>query len=217
VGIETNNSNCRLELTCPNKSDVDTYSKKRGKTDPWDPETRTINVNSNATLTLGGGDYFVCGLYINNGQVIMAGGENVEVRIFFDTPENCGLEEGDIQVEITGNANIVSTGFNPEKGMFNVPGLYLQGSEGTPTGVKLCGGSGTNELMLYAPNSDVELCGNATWIGMIAGKSLHLHGTPKFTSIPGIDPPDIFFSSLWEPTRYIECTGPTASPPNANC
>jgi hypothetical protein len=44
-----------------------------------------------------------------------------------------------------------------------------------------------------------------------------MHGTPKFESNPGIEAPDIFYSSLWEPTRYIECTGSTASPPNASC
>ena len=102
--------------------------KKRDSTNPWDAEKRTINVSSNATLTMGGGDYFVCGLYVDNGQMIMAGGSGVQVRIFFDTPENCGLKDGDTQVSIGGNANIVSTGYNPSKGMFNVPGLYVQGS-----------------------------------------------------------------------------------------
>jgi hypothetical protein len=71
--------------------------------------------------------------------------------------------------------------------------------------------------MLYAPYSDIDMGGNSTWIGMLAGKSIYMHGTPKFESNPGIEAPDIFYSSLWEPTRYIECTGSTASPPNASC
>jgi hypothetical protein len=215
-GIETSNSNCRLDLTCP-EIGVDTYSKKRTETNPYDPETRTINVAQNATLTLGGGDYFVCGLFINNGQLIMAAGEEVNVRIFFDTPENCGLEAGDTQVSVTGNANIVSTGYIPSEDRFAVPGLYVIGSPDIPTTVDLSGNSGTNELMLYAPYSDVEIGGSATWIGMIAGETLRLHGTPTVESDPGIDPPDIFFSTLWEPTRYVECTGASASPPDASC
>jgi hypothetical protein len=166
---------------------------------------------------MGGGDYFVCGLYVQNGKVIMAGGPGVEVRIFFDTPENCGLEDGDAQIVITGNANITSTGFNPSAGMYNVPGLYVQGSPNISTTIDLSGNSGTNELMLYAPYSDIDMGGNSTWIGMLAGKSIYMHGTPKFESNPGIEAPDIFYSSLWEPTRYIECTGSTASPPNASC
>jgi hypothetical protein len=216
-GIETNNSNCMLELTCP-EIGVDTYSKKRTSTNPYDPTTRTINIAQNATLTMGGGDYFVCGLFIDNGQLIMASGPEVNVRIFFDTPENCGLEAGDTQISITGNANIVSTGYNPAEGHFNVPGLYVIGSPDIPTTIDLSGNSGTNELMLYAPYSDVEIGGNATWIGMIAGKTLRLHGTPTVESDPGIDPPDIFFTSLWERTRYVECTGSTGSPaPDSSC
>lgn len=75
--IATNNSNCRLELTCEDPSEVDTYTKKRTSTNPWDAETRTINVSQNATLTLGGADYFVCKLVVQNGELIMAEGTSV--------------------------------------------------------------------------------------------------------------------------------------------
>jgi len=213
--IATNNSNCRLDLTCEDPSEVDTYSKQRTSTNPWDAATRTINVSQNATLTLGGADYFVCKLVVQNGELIMAEGSTV--RIFFDTPENCGIAEGEAQVTVTGNGNIVSTGYNPSEGTFAVPGLYLQGSPDIPTTVTLGGNSGTNELMLYAPYSDLEIGGSATWIGMFAGNSVRMHGTPTIESDPGIAPPSIFFSSLWERTRYVECASGTASPPDASC
>jgi hypothetical protein len=166
---------------------------------------------------MGGGDYFICGLYANNGQLIMAGGPGVQVRIFLDTPENCGFEDGDVQIQITGNANVKSTGYNPKENMFNVPGFYVLGSTSITTEIDLSGNSGTNELILYAPNSDVEVGGGATWIGMMAGKTIRLHGNPEITSDPGIDTPDIYFTSLWEPTHFVECTGATASPPDASC
>lgn len=212
--IATNNSNCMLDLTCPEVG-VDTYTKKRTSTNPWYATNRTINVEQNASLTLGGKDYFVCGLFIKSGQLIMAA--TAQVRIFVDTPENCGLSAGATQVEITGNANIVSTGYNPAEESYAVPGIYVLGSPTTPTGVKLCGNAGTNELVLYAPNSDVEICGSATWIGMIAGKTLRMNGTPTVKSDPGMAPPGITFSSLWERTHYLECTGASASPPDASC
>jgi len=213
--IATSNSNCRLELTCPDPTDVDPYSKKRSSTNPWDAVTRTINISQEATLTMGGQDYFVCGLFINNGELIMAAGTSV--RIFFDTPENCGLSAGDTQLRITGSGKIVSTGYNPGESNFEVPGLYVQGSPDIPTRVELSGNSGSNELLLYAPYSDVSIGGEATWIGMLAGKSLHIHGEPTIESNPDIAPPGIFFSSLWERTGYVECVGATASPPDANC
>jgi hypothetical protein len=210
-------SNCRLELTCPHAQNepeekyVDTYTKRRTSTNPWDSATRTINVGQNATLSMGGSDYLVCGLFINNGELIML--DNAKVRIFIRPPEECGLDPGDPQVVVTGNANIVSTGYNPEAGQFDVPGIYLLG----PGGVVLNGNSGTNELMLYAPFSEIEIGGNATWIGMIAGKSIRLHGNPTMESDPGVEPPEITVSGVWQRTRYVECTGPTATPPDANC
>jgi hypothetical protein len=209
--IATNNSNCRLAATCANPSEVDTYSKKRSSTNPWNSVKRTINVASNASLTMSGSTYLVCGLYIDNGTVIMAAGANV--HIFIDTPEDCGLAPGTNQVEITGNANIVATGYKPSEGKFEVPNIFLLGSGG----VKLCGNSGTNELILYAPYGAIEMCGNATWIGMIGGKSLTMGGTPTIESDPGMTPPDITIKSLWERTHYVECTGTQVSPPNAYC
>lgn len=209
--IATNNSNCRLALTCTDKTAVDTYTKTRTSTKPWGSTSRKVEVASNAKLTMGGKDYFVCGLFINNGEVIMAAGSNV--RIFVDTPENCGLSAGAVQVEISGNANIVSTGYNPSQGTYDVPGIYVLGE----SKVRLEGHSGTNELVLYAPHSELEMGGNATWKGMFAGSSVRMHGTPRIESDPGIKAPDITFATLLGRTRYVECTGATASPPNASC
>lgn len=226
--IATKNSNCRLALTCPNASEVDTYStesgnskkeketeKKRTATDPWDAVKKTVNLGSNAKLTLGGGDYLVCGLFVNGGgELIMAAGTHV--RIFVDTPEHCGLSAGAVQVEITGNT--VSTAYNPAQGTYDVPGIYVIGSPTIPTTVKLGGNSGnTNEMVLYAPYSNIEMYGTADWKGMLAGKTLTVNGTPTIESDPLIPQPDITLASLLERTRYVECTGATASPPNANC
>jgi hypothetical protein len=218
-GIATNNEDCRLALTCP-KIGVDTYvgnkeEEKRNSKEPWDTEHTpgTINVGNNATLTMGGQNYFVCGLFVKGGgRLIMAAAPGVEVRIFVDTPEHCGLAPGAVQVEITGNTE--STGYNPPEGKYAVPGIYLLGSGS----VVLTGNSGTtNELLLYAPESNVEVKGNATWIGLIAGKSLNFSGSPTFESNPGLAPPKGTIQSLWERTHYVECTGAGASPPNASC
>jgi len=215
--IATNNSNCRLAVTCVLATDVDTYATSNGKkekrtsTNPWDATHRTINVAQNAKLSMGGRDYFVCGISVNNGELIMLAG--AEVRIFVDTPENCGLSPGATQVEITGNANIVSTGYNPSQGTFEVPGIYVLG-EST---IKLEGNSGTNELMLYAPHSPIEFGGSATWKGMMAGSSITMHGTPRIESDPNIKEPDITLATLLQRTRYVECTGVAVSPPDASC
>jgi hypothetical protein len=215
--IATVNSNCRLAVTCNPVTEVDTYAtsnekkEKRTSTNPWDATHRTINIAQNAKLSMGGQDYFVCGLFINNGELIMLAGANV--RIFIDTPEDCGLEPGAVQVEITGNANVVSTGYNPAQGTYEVPGIYVLG-EST---VRLLGNSGTNELLLYAPHSKIEIGGSATWKGMFAGNTVRMHGTPRIESDPNIHEPDIPLNPLLQRTRYVECTSATASPPDASC
>lgn len=218
--IATNNDNCRLEVTPPvGCSGTDTYSKKRSSTRPWDKTNRIVNVEQNASLTMGGEDYFVCKLYIENGQLIMpALPSGAYVRIYVDTPEHCGLSAGAVQVKITGNASIVSTGYKPEAGNYAVPHIYVLGSTSIPTSVELSGTAGNvNELLLYAPNSDLSISGNASWIGMFAGKSVRMNGTPRIESNPGLTEPDITYQTLLERTRYVECTGATASPPDANC
>jgi hypothetical protein len=217
--IAAENSNCRLSVTCNPKTEVDTYTTIKGKKvetgkrttkEPWYAERKTINIPNNSRLSMGGRDYYVCGLFVN-GELIMNAGS--EVRIFVRTPEECKLSAGATQVEFTANATIVSTGFIPSQGTYTIPGIYVMG-EST---VKLSGNSGTNELMLYAPLSNIEMKGDATYQGMIAGKSLSIRGNPTIESDSHIKEPDISESSLLSRTRYVECTGATASPPNANC
>jgi hypothetical protein len=225
TNIATVNSNCRLVPNCtgingPKEVDTDATTgngknekekEKRTKTEPWNATKRTINVGGQATLTMGGADYFVCGLYVGPGKLIMAAGAHI--RIFVDTPEHCGLAAGATQVEVGGNGSIVSTAYETTPGNYDLPGIYVLGS-----GSVVLGGNGeTNELMLYAPFSKIKMDGNSTWKGMIAGKSLELKGTPKIVSNPNMTPPEITLKGLWQRTHYVECTGAAVVPPNAYC
>lgn len=221
ANIANENSDCRLVPNCTinPKSEVDTYTKSNGKkeeeakrtsTEPWDATHKNINIPQNSKLSMGGRDYLVCGLFVN-GELIMNAGS--EIRIFIDTPQHCGLEPGAVQVEFTASANITSTGYNPSQGSYKIPRIYVMG-EST---VKLSGNSGTNEVLIYAPKSYIDLQGNATWKGMIAGKKLYVHGNPTIESDPSIKEPDLKWATLLQRTRYVECTGATASPPNAYC
>ncbi|HEY3552849.1 MAG TPA: hypothetical protein VGK66_04095, partial [Solirubrobacterales bacterium] len=84
--------------------------------------------------------------------------------------------------------------------------------------VKLVGTPGTtNEVILYAPNSEVDLGGNATWNGMIAGNTLKIHGNPVVKSDPNLKEPEITLSGNFQRTQYVECVGAVATPPNASC
>lgn len=252
VSIATNNSNYRLvkcTKTSPVKEPVgcqsDTYNKSWSSTEPWNPSTRTINASNNATLTLGGGDYFVCKLELsNNVDLIMA--EGSQVRIFFDTPENCKLTAGAKQIYIRNNAAVTSTGYQPDEDQFAMPGFYVIGSPTIPTTVEWKNNSGNaNELILYAPNSNVILENNATFYGAVAGKTVLLENNVEVTRDegfeipPGLDPWQKQGSETAEeeskegeteggetegyvyytPQHYVECTGipGPGEAPNASC
>lgn len=213
ANIATENDNCRLAQSCTGSKagQVDTYSKKVSKTNPWDSEHRAINVASSQTLTLGGSIYFVCELNIQGKLYIPA---DATPEIFVDTPENCGLKAGARQVYVGAGAVIESNAYNPAQGKYEVPQIYVLGSGrvelvGTPK-------SG-NEVMIYAPYSEIDLGGNAEWNGMIAGKLMKIHGNPVIKSDPNIQPPEITLAGNFERTRYVECVGATASPPDASC
>jgi hypothetical protein len=216
--IEKNNSNCRLELTCKDPTtEVDLYNgKKRTETAPWDAAHQFINVANGANLTLSGGDYLVCGLFVD-GELIMAG--TSEVRIFFRPPNECtGLASGNTQIKVSGSGSVKSTGYKSSEGTFNVPGFYVVGSPTIPTTVDLGGNVGSeNELMLYAPYSDVTIHGNVTWVGMFAGKTMTISGNAELKSDARIPLPEESYAGLLERSRYVECSGATGSPPDVNC
>ena len=218
--IATNNSNARL-VKCastgvPAECQSDSYSKSWKSTVPWNSTTRTIEPAQNSTLTLTGGDYFICRLVLgNNSHLIM--GEYATVRIFFDTPENCGIKSGEAQIKVENNADITSSGYNGE-GKYNVIGLYVIGSTTIPTTVEFKNNTGsTNEFVLYAPNSDIYLRNNATYKGAIAGNNIYLDNHATVEQDEGFEPPNFGGSILYSRQSYVECTGATASPPNADC
>lgn len=221
--IATNNNNYRL-VTCtkttptkvPAGCQTDTYTGSWSSKVPWDASTRTISSSNNTTLTLGTGDYFVCKLVIsNNSHLVMADGG--KVRVFFDTPENCGISAGGKQIDISNNADITATGYQPEQGKFDVPGFYVMGSPTIPTTIELSNNSGTNEFVLYAPNTNIIIKNNAIYKGVIAGKTVLLDNNAVVEQDTGFEAPQIGGATIYQRQSYVECTGATASPPNAYC
>ncbi len=218
--IATNNNN-HLLAKCvsagtPLGCQTDTYTTSWSDTVPWDPVTRTISTEKNATLTLGGGDYWICRLLLsNNSHVIMPAG--AAVRLFFDTPETCKIPPGGTQVDISSHADLTSTGYQPTLGDYDVPGLYLMGSTTIPTVANWSNNTNTSEMVFYAPHTDIVIDNDATYVGILAGKTVTLGNHVVVKQDPGFIPPQIGGATLYQRQSYVECTGATASPPNANC
>jgi hypothetical protein len=243
--IATVNSNYRLARctkTKPTKEptgcELDSFSGNRNPNKPWDPTTRSITVDGNDTLTVSGGDYWVCSVSISgNAQLIMAA--SAQVRFFFDTPEHCGLSSGANQISITGNSRIATS--NPAV----MPAFYLLGSTAIPTGVDLGGNGATaNEVVVYGPNTTVKISGNGLYRGVIAGKKVIVSGNGNIENSTSYKPPaeitpvtetkssseektttgsttkeTITTARYYSPQFYVECTGLPAAgaAPNASC
>jgi hypothetical protein len=217
--ILTSNSNYRL-VKCTSEKPVkiptgcqeDSYTKKWETTIPWNAETRTIEPAQNSTLTLTGGDYFICRLVLgNNSHLIM--GALASVRIFFDTPEHCEIGPNGAQIVVENNADITSSSYQTT---LAVMGLYVMGSTTVPTKVVFDNKS-TNEFVLYAPYSNVYIENNATFKGAIAGKTVTMSNGATVEQDPGFEPPDFGGSEVFTRQSYVQCTSAPASPPNANC
>jgi hypothetical protein len=200
---------------CESDSYIANGNKGFTSTVPWDPTTRTISTGENSTLTLSGGDYFVCRLVLsNNSHLIMAAERHV--RIFFDTPENCGLSAGAEQLSVSNNTDIQATG--NVAGSTDLPGLYMMGSSSIPTQAVFQNNSGTtNEFILYAPNTNIYIENDATYKGVLAGKTIKLSNNATVEQDAGFKPPQIGGATLYSRQSYVECVGGAGSPPNANC
>jgi hypothetical protein len=184
----------------------------------WNQSTRTLDLKSNSTLTIGGDNYSLCRLTMGGGALlIMAAGAHS--KFFFDTPENCGLSNGALQVDVNGGSAILSSSLNSGSPAADLPGFYLVGSNTITTGVSISG-SGQENLILYGPRTDVTLWGNGsstTFSGQFAGKTLSIGGNARIVNSGAVPNSNIPTLLLYNRQRYVECTGATGTPPDADC
>lgn len=207
TNIATVNSNARI-TTCtgtnvPLNCQKDSYTGNWSSKPPFDPKTRAITLSGNETLTVGGGDYWICSItFSGNSQLIMAKG--ARVRFFFDKPENCGNNGN--QLNLTGNNRISSTGYQPSVGNFEMPGFYFLGSTTVASQVNLSGNFGTvNEMIVYGPDTYINVSGNATFMGIIVGKQIAMSGNGKVAQDAGFQaPPELNPGSAEKELKALE-------------
>lgn len=191
TNIATVNSNARI-TTCtktnvPVNCQKDSYTGSWTSKPPFDAKTRAITLSGNETLTVGGGDYWICSIsFSGNSQLIMAKGSRV--RFFFDKPENCGNNGN--QLNLSGNNRISSTGYQPSMGNFEMPGFYFVGSPTVASQINLSGNYGTvNEMVIYGPDTYINISGNATFKGILVGKQIAMSGNGKVEQDAGFQAP----------------------------
>jgi hypothetical protein len=174
----------------------------------WSPSTRTLSLRNNATLTLGGSVYSLCRLDLDNtAQLkIAARASGTAVRIYMDSPENCGGGSGMGSVSVRNNSSIVNLNNDP-----TTLQLYVVGSPTIATSVDFSNGVDLETEMImsiYAPNSTVTLRNHAGLVGAVAARSLVLQNNATLTYSDRIA--DITSGSmvrLYRTAEYRECSG----------
>lgn len=207
----------------PTVNDNDRIGSPPGPTNPdpcsscssinWNPATRVLELKNNATLTLGGSVYSVCRLDLDNTSQlkIAVRPPGSAVRIYVDSPENCGGGSGMGSVSVRNNASIVNLNADP-----TTLQLYVVGSPTKATSIDFSNGVDVESDMLmaiYAPYSTVTMRNNVGLTGAIAARQLVLQNNASLTYHDRIG--DITTGSsvrLYRGEEYVECSN---APPTA--
>lgn len=164
--VATNNSNYRIT------TGEDTAT---GNPPIWDANTRHLSLKkqggNETTLTLGGENYSLCTLTLeSNTSLFIAGG--ADVRIYFDSPEACGLPDGAVQLSVASNSGIYAAGDSSVA-------LLFVGSDDLRTTAILSSNTQANEaceqdFVVYGPRTDLIMNSNSYFCGALAGRSITL-------------------------------------------
>ena len=215
----TNNDNGRffsLDLISGNRGLV-CWNHTNGDGTAGSCGSRELRLSSNSSVTLGGDTYSFCKLTMssNTNLLISAG---ASAKIYFDSPEACGLAPGTQQLSLDSNSRITSSGAGPTN-----TAMYFVGSGTQPTAINLASntqvaGDCEQNFVIYAPRTNITINSNSRYCGAIAGKTIQVDsqatlyaddGSRNFL-LPAAAPHYVV-------DRFVECTGPAASPPSAGC
>ena len=216
--VATVNDNDRITLAKAGQPGGDTISGNANSVG-WNAGSRTLSLSSNVSLTLGGANYSLCRLTLtSNSNLFVVGGQ--AVRIYFDSPEECGLTSGAQQLSMDSNTTLEATGSDPSD-----LALLFVGSESIPTSIQLASNTQANgpceqSFVVYAPRTDVTLASNAHICGAIAGKSITAASNATMTTsglasefeLPNTETQ--YFLG-YEPGTFVECSAAPPAPTSA--
>jgi predicted acyltransferase (DUF342 family) len=214
VADPAHNDNDRINPANPLAPD--TISGNRGDV-VWDPVNRTLRINSNSALTLGGHDYSFCKLELaSNSSLIVAAGASV--RIFFDSPENCPTLGAGPQIKLESNSRLTTTNGGPGSLQLLVVGSPNPAVHSDNV-VFDSNSRTTMPVILYAPRSAIQMNSNSTVLGAVAGQSVSLASNARITSHTDSSNLELPLPLKYVQRQFVECTSTEASAnaPSASC
>jgi hypothetical protein len=210
--VTTSNSNARLGPPWTQ----DTISGS-GSDVTWSATNRTLAINSNSAVTLGGQDYSFCRLELHsNAQLIVAAG--AKVRIFFDAPESCPTLGAGPQIKLDSNSRLTTTDGRSASLQFLVVGSSNPAVTSDNV-VMDSNSSSTMAAIIYAPQSAVTLNSNSNLLGAVAGQSVYLDSNAIITAHSDGAGLELPVPMHYKQSRFVECSSTTAPPtaPSSNC
>jgi hypothetical protein len=240
-GVPTTNANASLDVSDAQSGDCVDHAlgllpvlcdppifAKTGGFD-WTPaqDQRTLRVWGNGIFRLPPGDYSFCRIRLEGQGILLVPPGATDTRVFLDSPENCAGVANAGTITSDGLSRIVNCHAQTDPGSLQ---LYAVGSTATATTQTFSGGGaltgalmntlcGSNiplvgtPMMVYAPNSQVTLAGNAAIAGQVAAKVVSMSGASSVTSVSSLVNLNELGSNpvipVYKPQDYISCTSYT--------
>lgn len=189
-----------------------------GKGNPGECGPRELLVEHNSSVTLGGSVYSFCKLTLKqNSSLYVADG--AEVTIYFDSPESCGYEDGEVQLDLQSNSRITTTA-GDAAGL----AMLFVGSPDLGTGINMNSNTAVDgpceqNFVVYAPYTDIDLDSNTRFCGALAGKTVHLDSNAEVWTTSGVSSfvlPNV--APHYAVDRFVECAAAApAGPPDEGC
>jgi hypothetical protein len=204
---------------------VDRLSDQVGQTCPsiWNPTARRLSIGGNSTMTLGTGggeyNYSFCSLHLDSNAAIYID-PAATVRIYFDSPEACGLANGAKQLRLLSNSRIAPTSSSP----IHVALLFV-GSPTLLTKIELNSNTQANaaceqDYVIYAPRTDVKFDSNAYYCGAIAARSIELSSNSRIRTSNQVGEFELpnTVNPHYAAEEFVECSAlATTSVPDSGC
>lgn len=229
-------SNCKSGLTPV--ADCDVIQGNLNKVS-WDPAGRTLYLGNNVSLTLGGGVYNFCSLYLSNGASISLA-PGTKASIFIDSPSdpNSGAPSNPPAGSAT---NAPCSTSNSSQGVapgtltlnngawLNTGGIalnlqmYVYGdtTNKPPTNAVTLSNVSTSAYELYAPFSNVSMSpsNNTTFRGAIVGYTVTMGNVSHFTYEADSSTLQSGSLEIYYRTFFEQCPGQAFNPatPTAGC
>jgi hypothetical protein len=181
----------------------------------WDASKRELIVEDDAELTLSGNVYSLCRLNLkNNSRLFIAPRPaNSPIKIYFNSPSNCGGMTENIMIE--NGWGVTNNNTDPTTLQF-----FVRGATDTLTRVNIknnTANSAATPMMLYAPNSEIILENNAVIAGGLVGQTVLIKNNVQFNYDPNALTPPGSTALVYQPSGHRECSPEPSGAPDSGC